>query len=124
MVKAVVGANWGDEGKGKITDMLAEQADIIVRFQGGANAGHTIINDYGKFALHTLPSGVFYGCLLYTSAMVVFLLSLCGFRVMWIAGTMAWTRSLGHVMMCYPTSWLLGMLLMLLYVWKGKWMDL
>ena len=59
MVKAVVGANWGDEGKGKITDMLAEKADIIVRFQGGANAGHTIINDYGKFALHTLPSGVF-----------------------------------------------------------------
>ena len=61
MVKAVVGANWGDEGKGKITDMLAENADIIVRFQGGANAGHTIVNDYGKFALHTLPSGVFYG---------------------------------------------------------------
>ncbi len=61
MVKAVVGANWGDEGKGKITDMLAEKADIIVRFQGGANAGHTIVNDYGKFALHTLPSGVFYG---------------------------------------------------------------
>ncbi len=60
MVKAVVGANWGDEGKGKITDMLAENADIIVRFQGGANAGHTIVNDYGKFALHTLPSGVFY----------------------------------------------------------------
>ena len=60
MIKAVVGANWGDEGKGKITDMLAKQADIIVRFQGGANAGHTIINDYGKFALHTLPSGVFY----------------------------------------------------------------
>ena len=60
MVKAVVGANWGDEGKGKITDMLAKEADIIVRFQGGANAGHTIINDYGKFALHTLPSGVFY----------------------------------------------------------------
>jgi adenylosuccinate synthase len=60
MVTAVVGANWGDEGKGKITDMLAEQADIIVRFQGGANAGHTIVNDYGKFALHTLPSGVFY----------------------------------------------------------------
>ncbi len=60
MVKAVVGANWGDEGKGKITDMLAESADIIVRFQGGANAGHTIVNDYGKFALHTLPSGVFY----------------------------------------------------------------
>ena len=59
MVKAVVGANWGDEGKGKITDMLAEKADIIVRFQGGANAGHTIVNNYGKF--HTLPSGVFYG---------------------------------------------------------------
>ncbi len=61
MVKAVVGANWGDEGKGKITDMLAKEADIIVRFQGGANAGHTIVNNYGKFALHTLPSGVFYG---------------------------------------------------------------
>lgn len=60
MVKAVVGANWGDEGKGKITDMMAEDADIIIRFQGGANAGHTIVNDYGKFALHTLPSGVFY----------------------------------------------------------------
>ena len=60
MVKAVVGANWGDKGKGKITDMLAEKADIIVRFQGGANAGHTIVNNYGKFALHTLPSGVFY----------------------------------------------------------------
>ncbi|MEY8390180.1 adenylosuccinate synthase [Lachnospiraceae bacterium] len=61
MVKAIVGANWGDEGKGKITDMMAKEADIIVRFQGGANAGHTIVNDYGKFALHTLPSGVFYG---------------------------------------------------------------
>ncbi len=60
MVRAVVGANWGDEGKGKITDMLGKESDIIVRFQGGANAGHTIINDYGKFALHTLPSGVFY----------------------------------------------------------------
>ena len=60
MVKAVVGANWGDEGKGKITDMLAEKADIVVRFQGGANAGHTIVNKYGKFALHTLPSGAFY----------------------------------------------------------------
>ena len=60
MVKAVVGANWGDEGKGKITDMLAKEADIIIRFKGGANAGHTIVNDYGKFALHTLPSGVFY----------------------------------------------------------------
>ena len=61
MVKALVGANWGDEGKGKITDMLAQDSDIIIRFQGGANAGHTIINDYGKFALHTLPSGIFYG---------------------------------------------------------------
>ena len=60
MVQAIVGANWGDEGKGKITDMLAKEADIIIRFQGGANAGHTIVNDYGKFALHTLPSGVFY----------------------------------------------------------------
>lgn len=60
MIKAVVGANWGDEGKGKITDMLAQDSDIIIRFQGGANAGHTIINDYGKFALHTLPSGIFY----------------------------------------------------------------
>ena len=61
MVKAIVGANWGDEGKGKITDMLAQDSDIIIRFQGGANAGHTIINDYGKFALHTLPSGIFFG---------------------------------------------------------------
>ena len=60
MVTAVVGANWGDEGKGKITDMLADQADIVIRFQGGANAGHTIRNGYGKFALHTLPSGVFH----------------------------------------------------------------
>ena len=60
MVRAVVGANWGDEGKGKITDALGKESDIIVRFQGGANAGHTIVNDYGKFALHTLPSGVFY----------------------------------------------------------------
>ncbi|MCD8195595.1 MAG: adenylosuccinate synthase [Lachnospiraceae bacterium] len=61
MVRAIVGANWGDEGKGKITDMLGQESDIIVRFQGGANAGHTIVNDYGKFALHTLPSGIFYG---------------------------------------------------------------
>ncbi len=60
MVRAIVGANWGDEGKGKITDMLGEKSDIIIRFQGGSNAGHTIINDYGKFALHLLPSGVFY----------------------------------------------------------------
>ncbi len=59
MVKAIVGANWGDEGKGKITDMLAGETDIVLRFQGGANAGHTIINEFGKFALHTLPSGVF-----------------------------------------------------------------
>ncbi|MBQ4208191.1 MAG: adenylosuccinate synthase, partial [Clostridia bacterium] len=60
MVRAIVGANWGDEGKGKITDMFAAQSDIVVRFQGGANAGHTIINDYGRFALHQLPSGVCY----------------------------------------------------------------
>ena len=60
MVKAIVGANWGDEGKGKITDLLAESSDVVVRFQGGANAGHTIINDYGRFALHILPSGTFY----------------------------------------------------------------
>ncbi len=60
MVTAIVGANWGDEGKGKITDMLAADSDVVVRFQGGANAGHTIINGYGKFALHLLPSGVFY----------------------------------------------------------------
>ena len=60
MVRAIVGANWGDEGKGKITDMLAAKSDIVIRFQGGSNAGHTIINNYGKFALHLLPSGVFY----------------------------------------------------------------
>ncbi|WP_277668263.1 adenylosuccinate synthase [Caproiciproducens galactitolivorans] len=60
MIKAIVGANWGDEGKGKITDVEAAQSDIVVRFQGGSNAGHTIINNYGKFALHQLPSGVFY----------------------------------------------------------------
>ena len=60
MVKAIVGANWGDEGKGKITDLLAERSDVVIRFQGGANAGHTIINDYGRFALHILPSGTFY----------------------------------------------------------------
>ena len=59
MVRAIVGANWGDEGKGKITDMLAKESDIIIRFQGGSNAGHTIINDYGKFALHLLPSACF-----------------------------------------------------------------
>lgn len=60
MIRAIVGANWGDEGKGKITDVLAEEADVVIRFQGGSNAGHTIINDYGRFALHQLPSGVFY----------------------------------------------------------------
>ena len=60
MVKAIVGANWGDEGKGKITDVLANDSDIVIRFQGGANAGHTIVNDYGKFALHQLPSGIFH----------------------------------------------------------------
>lgn len=60
MVKAIVGANWGDEGKGKITDVLANDSDIVIRFQGGANAGHTIVNEYGKFALHQLPSGVFH----------------------------------------------------------------
>ncbi len=60
MVRAIVGANWGDEGKGKITDVLAKDADVVIRFQGGSNAGHTIINDYGRFALHQLPSGVFY----------------------------------------------------------------
>ena len=60
MVKAIVGANWGDEGKGKITDLLAQESDVVIRFQGGANAGHTIINDYGRFALHILPSGTFY----------------------------------------------------------------
>lgn len=60
MVKAIVGANWGDEGKGKITDVLASESDIVIRFQGGSNAGHTIVNNYGKFALHQLPSGVFH----------------------------------------------------------------
>ena len=60
MVKAIVGANWGDEGKGKITDVMAAQSDVVIRFQGGSNAGHTIINNYGRFALHQLPSGVFY----------------------------------------------------------------
>ncbi len=60
MVNTIVGANWGDEGKGKVTDLLAEKSDVVVRFQGGANAGHTIINEYGKYALHLLPSGVFH----------------------------------------------------------------
>ena len=58
MARAIVGANWGDEGKGKITDMLAQESDIVIRFQGGSNAGHTIINNYGRFAMHLLPSGV------------------------------------------------------------------
>ena len=74
MVKAIVGANWGDEGKGKITDMLAEESDIIVRFQGGSNAGHTIINDYGKFALHLLPASIIkpntISIILYTSDLI------------------------------------------------------
>ena len=60
MVRAIVGASWGDEGKGKLTDMMAQESDIVIRFQGGANAGHTIHNHYGRFALHTLPSGIFY----------------------------------------------------------------
>ena len=59
MVKAIVGANWGDEGKGKITDVLAGDSDVVIRFQGGSNAGHTIVNEHGRFALHQLPSGVF-----------------------------------------------------------------
>ncbi len=59
-VIAVIGAQWGDEGKGKVVDMLAEKADIVVRFSGGDNAGHTIINPYGKFALQLVPSGIFY----------------------------------------------------------------
>jgi adenylosuccinate synthase len=60
MVRAIVGANWGDEGKGKMTDMLAAQSDMVIRFQGGSNAGHTIVNEHGKFALHLLPSGIFF----------------------------------------------------------------
>ena len=59
MVTAIVGGNWGDEGKGKLTDVCAADADFVIRFQGGANAGHTIINEYGKYVLHILPSGVF-----------------------------------------------------------------
>ena len=70
MIKAVVGANWGDEGKGKLTDVFAKESDIVVRFQGGNNAGHTIINDYGKFALHMLPSGVFYNHITLRSASI------------------------------------------------------
>ena len=56
---AIVGINWGDEGKGRMVDLLTEQFDIVVRYQGGGNAGHTVINQYGKFALHLLPSGIF-----------------------------------------------------------------
>ena len=74
MVKAVVGANWGDEGKGKITDMLAKDADIVIRFQGGANAGHTIVNEYGKFALHLLPSGSFNENVIFSNNFTVFLI--------------------------------------------------
>lgn len=58
-VTAVVGAQWGDEGKGRIVDYLAQRADLVIRFQGGDNAGHTVVNDYGKFALHLVPSGIF-----------------------------------------------------------------
>ena len=56
---AIVGINWGDEGKGRMVDLLTEQFDIVVRYQGGGNAGHTVINEHGKFALHMLPSGIF-----------------------------------------------------------------
>ncbi|MEC0231387.1 adenylosuccinate synthase [Paenibacillus alba] len=59
-ITAIVGANWGDEGKGKLTDVLAVHSQFVVRYQGGSNAGHTIINEFGKFTLHLLPSGVFY----------------------------------------------------------------
>ena len=56
---AIVGINWGDEGKGRMVDLLTERYDIVVRYQGGGNAGHTIVNEHGKFALHLLPSGIF-----------------------------------------------------------------
>ena len=56
---AIVGINWGDEGKGRMVDLLTEDYDVVVRFQGGGNAGHTVINQYGKHALHLLPSGIF-----------------------------------------------------------------
>jgi adenylosuccinate synthase len=58
-VKVVVGAQYGDEGKGRIVDYLAQDADMVVRFQGGDNAGHTVVNEFGKFALHMIPSGIF-----------------------------------------------------------------
>ena len=58
-VTAVVGGQWGDEGKGRIVDYLAQKSDLVIRFQGGDNAGHTVVNDYGKFALHLVPSGIF-----------------------------------------------------------------
>ena len=56
---AIVGINWGDEGKGRMVDYLTQQYDVVVRYQGGGNAGHTVINEKGKFALHLLPSGIF-----------------------------------------------------------------
>ena len=58
-VTAIVGAQWGDEGKGRVVDYLAQDADLVIRFQGGDNAGHTVVNEYGKFALHIIPSGIF-----------------------------------------------------------------
>ena len=57
---AIVGINWGDEGKGRMVDLLTEDYDVVIRYQGGGNAGHTVVNDYGKFALHLLPSGIFH----------------------------------------------------------------
>ena len=56
----IIGAQWGDEGKGKVVDFLAERADMVVRFSGGNNAGHTVINDFGEFALHLVPAGIFW----------------------------------------------------------------
>ena len=57
---AIVGINWGDEGKGRMVDLLTKDYDVVIRYQGGGNAGHTVVNDYGKFALHLLPSGIFH----------------------------------------------------------------
>jgi adenylosuccinate synthase len=59
-VTAIVGAQWGDEGKGRIVDALAEEMAWVIRFQGGDNAGHTVVNDYGEFKLHLIPSGIFH----------------------------------------------------------------
>ena len=84
MIRAIVGANWGDEGKGKITDMCADQSDIVVRFQGGANAGHTIINEHGRFALHQLPSGVFHEHITNVIANGVALGSVCDLPVIYL----------------------------------------